>query len=169
MDETARSEVIRLANARMTLGDMRPRVVAGEPWALAESYGTAPEAAWGPREVLAHVDEMLPYWLGELERIIDGPPPGPTPFGRTADDPVRIGLIGRERTLPVRVLFARIDIGLRDWEERMASLTPTERAEVGLHPRLGEVEVERFLERFILGHLEEHVVQLEEILAARSR
>jgi hypothetical protein len=153
----------------MTLGDMRPRVVAGEPWALAESYGTAPEAAWGPREVLAHVDEMLPYWLGELERIIDGPPPGPTPFGRTADDPVRIGLIGRERTLPVRVLFARIDIGLRDWEERMASLTPTERAEVGLHPRLGEVEVERFLERFILGHLEEHVVQLEEILAARSR
>jgi hypothetical protein len=169
MDETARSEVIRLANARMTLGDMRPRVVAGEPWALAESYGTAPEAAWGPREVLAHVDEMLPYWLGELERIIDGPPPGPTPFGRTADDPVRIGLIGRERTLPLRVLFDRIDVGLRDWEERMASLTAAERTVVGLHPRLGEVEVERFLERFILGHLEEHVVQLEEILAARSR
>jgi hypothetical protein len=69
----------------------------------------------------------------------------------------------------LRVLFDRIDVGLRDWEERMASLTAAERTVVGLHPRLGEVEVERFLERFILGHLEEHVVQLEEILAARSR
>jgi len=35
-------------------------VTAGEPWPLAEDYGTGPEASWGPREVLAHVEEMLP-------------------------------------------------------------------------------------------------------------
>jgi hypothetical protein len=168
MDDLARTDIVRLAAIRSALSELGPRVAAGEPWALAEAYGTEPEALWGPREVLAHIEEMLPFWLGELERIIDGPPPGPTAFGRIADDPVRVGLIGRDRTLPIRVLFERIDTSLRDWEERVASLTTSERALVGLHPRLGEVAIEAFLERFILGHLDGHVIQLEETLAARS-
>ena len=29
---------------------------------------------------------------------------------------MRIGLIERERTLPLPVLFGRVDAGLRDWE-----------------------------------------------------
>lgn len=145
-----------------------PRVLDGGPWPLAESFGTEPEALWGPREVLAHVAEMLPFWLGELERIVDGPPPGPTPFGRVADDASRIGLIGRDRTLPLRVLFARVDSGLRGWSERLATLTPEERLRVGLHPRLGEVTVDRMLERFVLGHAEDHIAQLEGTLAERS-
>ena len=28
---------------------------------------------WVAREVLAHIDEMLPYWSGEIERILAGP------------------------------------------------------------------------------------------------
>ena len=37
-------------------------------------------------ELLAHVAEMLPYWLGEVERILAGPPE-PVPFGRVGSDP----------------------------------------------------------------------------------
>ncbi len=161
-------ERTRLAAARAAYAALAPRVAAGEPWPLAEAFGTEPEASWGPREVLAHVVEMLPFWLGELERILDGPALGPTPFGRTAEDPVRIGLIARERTLPIGVLFARIDTGLRDWQERVMALTDDERARVGLHPRLGEVSVDRLLERFALSHAEDHIAQLETILAART-
>ena len=47
----------------------RPAVEAGAPWPLAAVYDDSDEARWGPREVLAHVAEMLPYWLGEIERI----------------------------------------------------------------------------------------------------
>ena len=153
---------------RAAYAALAPRVIAGEPWALAAAFGTEPEASWGPREVLAHVEEMLPFWLGEMERIVDGPLPGPTPFGRVADDAVRIGLIERDRTLPIRVLFARVDAGMRAWSERLASLTAAERTRVGLHPRLGEVPVDRMLERFVLGHAEDHVAQLEEILGRPS-
>jgi hypothetical protein len=162
------SELDRLADVRAAYAGLASRVLAGEPWPLAEAFGTEPEASWGPREVLAHVAEMLPFWLGELERIVDGPEPGPTAFGRVAEDAARVGLIGRDRTLPLRVLFARIDDGLEGWSERLASLAPGERARVGLHPRLGEVPVDRMLERFVLGHAEDHVAQLEDILAARS-
>jgi hypothetical protein len=158
----------RLAAARAAYAELAPRVTAGEPWPLADDYGTGPEASWGPREVLAHVEEMLPFWLGEMERIIDGPAPGPTPFGRTADDPVRIGILVRDRSLPLRVLFGRIDEGLAAWEARLPTVTDAERARIGLHPRLGEMPSADILERFVVGHAEDHVSQLRDILAARA-
>src|SRR3954469_15638556 len=155
------TELDRLAAARAAYVDLRPRVIAGDPWPLAEDFGTGPEASWGPREVLAHVEEMLPYWLGELERIVDGAPK-PVPFGRVSENPVRIGILERDRTLPLRVLFDRIDAGLAAWSERLASLTAEERARQGLHPRLGEMAAGGIPERFIVSHAEEHIRQLDE-------
>jgi hypothetical protein len=162
------TDIERIDAARRAYAELAARVIAREPWALAEDYGTGPEASWGPREVLAHVEEMLPFWLGEMERIVDGAGPGPTPFGRTADDPVRIGILARDRTLPLRVLFGRIDTGLRDWAERLPGLSDADQARIGLHPRLGEMPAAAILERFVIGHAEDHIGQLNDILAART-
>ena len=79
------TELDRLATVRQAYADLAPRVSAGDPWPLATAFGTEPEASWGPREVLAHVVEMLPYWLGELERVVDGDGTTPVPFGRMAE------------------------------------------------------------------------------------
>jgi hypothetical protein len=155
----------RLGTARAAYAGLQPQVAAGEPWPLATAFGTEPEAAWSPRETLAHVAEMLPYWLGEMERVVDGTPGGPpVPFGRVSDDPVRIGFIGRDRSLPLRVLFGRIDAGLRGWEERLASMTADEGDRIGVHARLGEMPAGQILERFVIGHAEEHIEQLGTIL-----
>lgn len=161
------TDIERISAARRAYADLGPRLLEGPPWPLAEDYGTGPEASWGPGEVLAHVEEMLPFWLGEMERVIDGSGPGPTPFGRTADDPVRIGIIGRDRSLPVRVLVDRVDDGFRAWEDRLGTLTNEERTRIGRHPRLGEMAAGDILERFVIGHAEDHIAQLTEILAAR--
>ena len=48
---------------------------------------------------------------------------------------------------------------------RLAELTPTEAGRSGVHPRLGEMTVQGIVERFLVGHLEEHVRQLDEVLA----
>src|SRR3954471_17337334 len=92
----------RLAASRAAFIALAPRIRAGEPWPLAERFGAEPEASWGPREVLAHTAEMLPYWLGELERVVasDG-----AAFGRTGTDPLRLGTIERDRTLPLSALY----------------------------------------------------------------
>jgi DinB family protein len=161
------TDIERISAARRAYADLGPRLLGGPPWPLADDYGTGPEASWGPGEVLAHVEEMLPFWLGEMERVIDGSGPGPTPFGRTADDPVRIGIIGRDRSLPVRVLVDRVDDGFRAWEDRLGTLTNEERTRIGRHPRLGEMAAGDILERFVIGHAEDHIAQLTEILAAR--
>jgi hypothetical protein len=164
------TEQERVAAARAAYAALQPQVTSGEPWPLAATFGTEPEASWGPREVLAHVAEMLPFWLGELERVVEGVPGGgATPFGRSGDDPIRIGSLARDRTLPLRVLFARIDDGLRAWEDRLATLSDDERARPGLHPRLGEIPATDILERFVVGHAEDHVVQLKTTLANGDR
>jgi len=150
-----------------TAGDgfdrLRLAVEAGAPWSLAARFDHDPEASWGPMELLAHVAEMLPFWLGEVERILAGPP-GPVPFGRVGTDPVRIAIIGRDRTLPVGELYARIHDGLARWSARLVTLTPAELERVGLHPRLGEMSVEAIVERQVVHHMDEHIRQLEAIV-----
>lgn len=167
--DAASSDLDRLTRARAAYADLAPRIIAGEPWPLAADYGHGPEASWGPREVLAHLVEMLPFWLGELERVVDGDGHTPVTFGRIADDEVRIGMVGRERTLPIRVLFARLEAGIEAWERRLPELSDADRAKVGIHPRNGEMAVAAMPGRFIVGHLEEHVVQLEASLTAAGR
>ena len=91
----------RLEATGHRLDQLRPGIDAGAPWPLADRFDHDPEASWGPMELLAHVAEMLPYWLGEVERILAGPAE-PVPFGRVGSDPVRIALIGRDRALADR-------------------------------------------------------------------
>jgi hypothetical protein len=156
----------RLETAADALIALEPRIRAGAPWPMAEVFGAEPEASWGPPELLAHVAEFLPYWLGEIERILDGPSAAPVPFGRLQSDSVRVGLIGRERTLPLRELFSRIQSDSDRVARRLRELTDAELDRVGAHPTRGELRVKDMLEPFLAGHLEGHVTQLREILAA---
>ena len=163
------TQLARLADAREAFAALRPRVLAGAPWPLAVDFGTGPEASWGPREVLAHTAEMLPYWLGEYERLVEaGRAPGdPVPFGRASGDLLRVGILERDRTLPLRELFDRIDTGVQRWIRRLGDATDEEGAAVGRHGRLGDMTASRIRDRFVVTHLEEHAAQLEESLPAR--
>jgi len=145
-----------------------PRLRAGSPWQPAELYGTEAEASWGPHETLAHLEEMLPYWLGEVERIVDGGADSSVQFGRTAEDDVRIGVIGRDRALPLRELLDRVEVYAARVARRMRTLTDAEAALSGLHPTRGPFPVEALLERFVTGHVEDHVAQLGRILDERG-
>ena len=158
----------RLEAAAAAIVALRDRGERAGPWPLAELYGTETEASWGPPELLAHLEEMLPYWLGEIERILDGPPGTAVAFGRVATDPVRIGVIGRDRTVPLRELFARLEADAGRVAARLRELSVDEAERLGAHPSRGELTVVDIVERFVVGHLEEHVGQLRAILAARG-
>jgi hypothetical protein len=154
----------RLERATADLLALRGEVQAST-WPLAERYGTEPEASWGPPEVLAHIQEYLRYWLGEIERVVAAPGPEAVPFGRIADDPVRIGVIGRDRTVPLGELFARIESDGRRVAARLRELSDDEANRRGIHPTRGEMTVRDQLEPFLVGHTEGHVAQLRETLA----
>jgi hypothetical protein len=166
MDELAG----RLTDAAAGMEALRPAVAAGEPWPLSDDYGTEPESDWGPKEVLAHVSEMLPYWLGQVEAILAAPAAasaadGAPAFGRVATDENRLARIGDDRHLPAGELLDRIGGSAATVRSRLTSLTPAELERSGAHPRLGEMTVPAIFERFVVSHLEEHVRQLTEVLA----
>lgn len=161
--ERARDIARRVRSAADAFVALRPELDAGEPWPLAADFGPGPEASWGPREVLAHVAEMLPFWLGEAERIVAGSESA-VPFGRTQLDPVRMAAIEHDRTLPIGDLVSRIDrsaasyeLVLGDWDDRALERQ-------GLHASLGELSVGDLLERFAAAHAEDHVSQLRETI-----
>ena len=149
----------RLAAASERLRELSGPLIAGAPWRLAEQFDNSPEASWGPRETLAHLEEMLAYWLGEMERVLEAPDDG-APFGRVITDEVRLAIIERDRTLPLRELLARVQVGIDRWRGRWAELDDASRSRTGTHPRLGPVTVSDLGSRFAVSHLEEHLDQL---------
>ncbi len=158
----------RLESAGHAIVELGPEIEGLGPWPLAEQFGTEPEASWGPPELLAHVSEMLPYWLGEIERIVAAPRTGdPVPFGRVSEDPVRAAIIGRDRTIPTRELVGRIAADGQRVAARLRELdVPGEVDRIGRHPRLGPMVLPDIGERFLAAHAAEHVLQLREILDA---
>jgi hypothetical protein len=158
----------RLARASADFEGLRTAVEAGDPWPLSPAYGSEPESDWGPKELLAHTAEMLGYWPAQIDRILGGGPE-PVPFGRVSTDPERIERIGRDRQLPTAELFDQVATGARRLEARIQSLSAQDAARGGLHPRLGEMSVSGIIERFLVGHLEDHVEQLRAILETRPK
>jgi hypothetical protein len=158
----------RLDAAAEAMVELGPDLASGEPWPLADVYGPGPESSWGPREVLAHVAEMLPYWMGEIELILDaGGGSEPPAFGRLEADELRVGIIGRDRGFPARELLGRIEAEARRVARRFRALNDADSSSLGRHVTRGDLSVRDIAERLITGHIEGHVTQLRETLAAR--
>jgi hypothetical protein len=155
----------RLAVSASRLTALGERLVAAGPWPLAERFDHSPEAAWGPRETLAHLEEMLPYWLGEAERILDAGD-APAAIGREATNDVRLAIIERDRTLPLRELLARVQNGIDRWRRRWAELDEASRERSGNHVVRGPLTVSEIATRFAANHLDEHLEQLSAALDA---
>jgi hypothetical protein len=155
----------RLRDAGTALLGLRGAIVAGEPWPLSAAYGTEPEADWGPREVLAHVNEMLTYWPRELRGVLAGDPATAVPFGRVSTDPARIDGIAVGRQRPAGELLDEIETVVAPAIAFVGGLTPADLERRGAHPTRGDITVGTGIEQFLTGHLEGHVVQMREILA----
>jgi DinB superfamily len=153
-----------LLEAHAGLAASRPGVEAGAPWPASPNFGHEPEASWNPPELLAHVAEMLPYWMAQIERILDGYPE-PVPFGRVATDEERIAAIGRERVRPVGELFDQVATGAQSVADRLRGLSDDQLQRRGTHPTLGEMTVAGVADRMFIRHLGEHAEQLRLILA----
>jgi hypothetical protein len=101
---------------------------------------------------------MSQYWLGEIERVLDGV--HDVPFGRIATDDVRIG--GRRPSPPGSCTTGSTSLTRRS---SMANADPDRLARAA-STRSGELKSPAW-RPFIVGHLEAHVAQLEAILADR--
>jgi hypothetical protein len=160
-------QVERLRTARDNLVRMRSRIELSAP----PPDELPRRREWVARETLAHVDEMLGYWLGEIERVLAGAVE-PVPFGRAPTDLIRQLTVDRDRTLPVSELYTRLDHSLERVLRRLLELDERQAAKRGLHKQRGELTVKQIVEVMLAEHIEEHCRQiaasLEKEVAVRA-
>jgi hypothetical protein len=113
---------------------------------------------WDRGQVLAHVAEMLPYWVEQAELVAAG---DQVPFGRTRSDPRRVAAIERDRREDPSRLLDRVDDGLGVVVALLERLDDDALARSGRHQVLGEMTVAAIIDRFLVDHLEEHADQLD--------
>lgn len=161
------TEIIdHLREGLTALQAQRARVEAAAPFPISDNIlHNVPEAVWYPPEVLAHLTEMLPFWFGECERILAGDGSEPVPFGRLADNELRIGVIARDRTLPLRELYARIDSLVTRTIARLGELSDADLERQGFRKGRGIATVGQIMNDSMAGHLVEHVHQIDDLLA----
>jgi hypothetical protein len=114
---------------------------------------------WDRGQVLSHVAEMLPYWVGQAMHVVSSGGNGAA-FGRTKSTPSRLQRIESGRHDDVGALLARMDAGVGDATKLIERLSDDELRLTGTHPTLGEMTVAHLIDEFIVDHLEEHVAQL---------
>jgi hypothetical protein len=162
MTESAAAFVRRLDAVRERLGVLAAvDVPAG---AL-----TAPDPPTGERweagQVWAHVAEFLPYWFGEAAGVIERGVTEPAPFGRTKSDPRRIAALERDRRTDRALLWGRTAGNIARLRALLLGLSPSAWQTRGVHPTLGEMDLASIVNEFLVGHLEQHAVQLEALLS----
>lgn len=139
---------------------------AGDPpVGLTDPDPDTPEERWQAGQVWAHVAEFVPYWHAQMASVIGEYDGTPVPFGRVKTDPARAAAIEVGRAEPIAEQMERTRRALAELRRYLEGLTSAEWNAVGLHLRLGEMDVEAMVQRFLVNHLEEHADQLDRLRA----
>lgn len=121
---------------------------------------------WDRGQVWAHLGEFIPFWLSQAERLIAADLDHPAPFGRTKKDTERMAAIERGRAAPVAETWQAVREDINDLHAFLEELPARAWDVEGKHETLGVMSMERIIDEFLVGHLEQHADQLESL--ARS-
>jgi hypothetical protein len=123
---------------------------------------------WDAGQVWAHMAEFVSYWLDQVRSIIAADTEEPVPFGRTKEDAGRIAAIARDRTVSVPVLWSATLTDIESFRSFLEKLDERAWHVRGLHPSRGVMPLDRILDEFLVGHLEQHADQLSTLTAEAS-
>lgn len=135
---------------------------SGVPASLTEADERSGEQ-WDAGQVWAHTAEFPSYWVEQVRLVVDGWAGSPVPFGRVKTDPDRTAAIERDRHHGPAALLKRVRDGVRAVRDLLSDLPTEAWAAVGEHSTLGVMSLPRIFEEFLVGHLEEHAAQLDQL------
>lgn len=119
---------------------------------------------WDRHKVLGHMAEFLPFWSANLGRALEGGVVGREP-GSTG----RVDGIARGESIAEEELRRRIEDGCDAVAAFLLGITDADLAR-SLPAQSGEsLALEAAIERYLVGHFEAHVAQLEEITEITAR
>ena len=125
-------------------------------------YQVPAENEWTIMQNLAHIVEIMPYWAGEIEKLVATPGRN---FGRTAQDERRLAAINERGTDSLEQIKAVLPGSYARLDEVLSSLRDSDLELTGQHIRYGEKPVGWLVEEYVTGHVSGHLEQIKECLA----
>ena len=116
---------------------------------------------WTIMENLAHMLEFMPYWAGEITKLVANPRQN---FGRVQQDERRLKEIRDHAHDSLAQIKGALPASYARLAELLASLKDSDLELTGLHIRYGEKTLEWFMEDFVTGHLRAHLAQMKAAL-----
>jgi len=155
---------------RLDAVEQRLGALAATPLDRERGHLTAPDKPSGEQwewgQVWAHLAEFVPYWVEQSRQVIAQYGGEPVPFGRTKADAGRVAAIERDRAVETGELWSRLQAQLGDLRVFLGDLPDGAWAARGLHSTLGVMSLERMVDEFMVGHLEQHADQLDGLVEA---
>ena len=161
----ARIAVPWLARLDAVRARLEALAVAGAMAGLTEPDPGAAER-WEATQVWAHLAEFPAYWVGEVRAVLDTEAGATPSFGRTKADPARVAAVERGRGSDVAQSAGVALAGCAAVETLLRAMDDADWSRVAVHPKLGPMAMERIVEEFLVGHLEEHAAQLDRLRGA---
>jgi len=118
---------------------------------------------WPVMSTLAHLAELMPYWAHEAEKLAASPDKA---YGRTHDDPTRLGAIEQHGRDTLSETVPRIRTALDECVATLRAIPPDGWSAIGHHKTRGTKTVDQIVETFIVHHAEEHAAQTQATLTA---
>jgi uncharacterized damage-inducible protein DinB len=125
-------------------------------------YWKPSEQEWSLMEVLAHVEEVVGYWVTELQRVIASPG---TAWGRGMDDPARLEAI---KNAPNRS-FEEVKEGINKAKTlTLAAFDRIKDEDLEIesphrNPKFGVKNLRFLVDHFLVEHIEKHVTQVKRV------
>ena len=121
-------------------------------------YQSPAENEWTIMQNLAHIVEFMPYWAGEIEKLVAEPG---RDFGRTPQDVRRLQGISEHEMDNLKGIKAALPVSYARLDETLRSLKDSDLELTGKHVRYGEKTLDWFLEDVVTNHLSGHVEQIK--------
>jgi uncharacterized damage-inducible protein DinB len=129
-------------------------------WLLRHAQGVND---WSVMQTMGHMVEMIPYWMNHVNAMVAA---GGSPYrvGRTADSPERLAGIERGATEDPDEILRQLTEEAHSAADAIRRMTAEERSRTAVYVKGGRITVADAIERFIVGHAEEHLAQVQAAL-----
>lgn len=120
---------------------------------------------WSIIQILSHINEAIPYWLGEIQRVVEKPG---VEWGRGLQDAARLEAVANPERLSSDVVLAEIKEQRQKVGEVLSQLTDEQLAIESPHrnfAKFGNKPVSFIISHFIDEHLAGHVEQIKRNLS----
>jgi DinB superfamily len=124
-------------------------------------YRSPAENEWTIMQNLAHFVEFMPYWAGEIEKLLAEPG---CEFGRLPDDAGRLQGISEHEMDSLSKIKAALPGSYARLDGVLGRLKDSDLELTGKHVRYGEKPLHWLIEEFVTNHLSGHVEQIKRCL-----